>query len=41
MGLGVKLTQPLRTFWRLSYGVMFDRVKLDNFDDSPYRKKKL
>lgn len=36
LGLGVKLTQPIRTFWRGSYGVLFDRVKLDDFDDPPY-----
>lgn len=35
-GLGARLTQPLTTFWRLSYGVRFDRVELDNFEDPPY-----
>jgi outer membrane protein insertion porin family len=35
MGLGVKLTQPLRPQWRMSYGVLFDRVQLDNFDTPP------
>lgn len=35
LGLGVTLTRPLRTFWRHSYGIMVDRVKLDDFDDPP------
>ncbi len=36
LGLGINLTSPLRTFWRHSYGVLFDRVKLDDFDRSPH-----
>ena len=36
IGLGVTLTQPLRTFWRQSYGVLFDHVKLDDFDSPPH-----
>jgi outer membrane protein insertion porin family len=35
IGLGVTLSRPLRTYWRTSYGVLLDRVTLDDFDRPP------
>jgi outer membrane protein insertion porin family len=31
----VTLSRPLRTYWRTSYGVLLDRVTLDDFDRPP------